>query len=282
MDTPFFASQLYIFEGVCAPGLRCIGFAGYRFRDATELQSLLARSIDLKRLDLIDVSLEKAYFGDPVASPQRVVLDKLYMVFNFSNSRAKSLVHTFTTVDIRHLRSLDLRLGDCNVLKTLLKASALTIEEVTLRGIADRGYGDVVEDPEPDMLEGNNVLRTIEIRHSRVCDTVTALRFFGILRNLRSLKTITLDISRMKSEDEAHWKTLDALFADSGELLSVLSLHVQMKALDKELVTRMLPTISGRAIMDLEEKRMRRVDSASNLRTEFGFGEFLEESDEED
>lgn len=266
-----------LFKAFALPSLRCIGFSGFRFRDAEELHSLLVHSPNLKELELSNVSIQNSAFCGPsesaLRSPHRVSVEKLDLAFDLSSAKIKSIFDTFSTVDISHLKSLQLRHCSCAVLQTLFNASAPTIEEVVLCGLCASFRGqlsaDVVYNPDigADHFEDWSsesedfkpvalaALRSIEIANSDIGDTVDALRHFGALRNLQSLRTLTVDISGMSRVDEAHWKALDGLFADSDGLLTKLTLRVEVRELDVELVTTMLPTISraGRAVVRLSE-----------------------------
>jgi hypothetical protein len=94
-------------------------------------------------------------------------------------------------------------------------------------------------------------LRSIEICDSKICNIVAALGSFGTVRNLHSLKTLTLVIMGMKSSDEIHWRALDALFADSNEVLTALHIYVDVNEPNEELMKSMLPTISGKVTFRL-------------------------------
>jgi hypothetical protein len=96
-----------------------------------ELESLLSNAHGLKELALeVDFDDMSARQADPVSHEARVVLDSLKLDFpvRVAKHAPDAMLSTFSTLDIIHLRSLDVIMS--TPLIPLLKANAGTVQRV--------------------------------------------------------------------------------------------------------------------------------------------------------
>jgi hypothetical protein len=136
---PFGPATIAVFS---LPSLRRVDLWGYRFRNPFELQSLVTTSVSLRELKLVRIGFD----GDEVSQDdprngygidQRVnnmsngralVLESLSLV-DITPLNVELMMDSFTTVDIKHLKSLSFI---SSPITGLLRANAGSIQNVKI------------------------------------------------------------------------------------------------------------------------------------------------------
>ncbi|KAJ7432166.1 hypothetical protein B0H11DRAFT_2127245 [Mycena galericulata] len=150
-----------------------------------------------------------------------------------SNPDIQAVVRDLSAVDVGHLKRLILNRVFLAGVQGLLRINAHSIQEVHVK-TAVPGNFDL------DILAGGSTLHSIYIYlHPNNFQVVgPTLRFFGSLRNLNALKSITLnfhspfDLRELVQSDfrtERQWHAIDALLAEAGdEILAGLTVYIEI------------------------------------------------------
>ncbi|KAJ7266716.1 hypothetical protein C8J57DRAFT_1617931 [Mycena rebaudengoi] len=197
------------------------------FANALEQGMLLSHATGLKAL-----ALGNLHFDNPsvcrvdVPHEVRVFLESLELELKME--MVDAIVSGFSTVDIKHLKSL---VTELSPVIPLLKANAQTIQKIRASLLLTGTDNPVpMEPPDPDILKGNQTLHLIEITaHSSWI--VSVLQQFGHLGHLRALKTISLDFTDdakcSSPSTEVDWTKLDAILSPAVDVLFTFILSIR-------------------------------------------------------
>ncbi|KAJ7449070.1 hypothetical protein B0H11DRAFT_2079449 [Mycena galericulata] len=209
---------------VTLPTLRCLELQYMTFPDLAHFDSFLEQSVGLSHLTIESVGFVNHLHqkSNSTSALPCVVLDALTLR-EMSNPDIQAVVNNLSAVDVGHLKRLSLNHG-------LLRTNAHSIQEVHVK----TGNFD------SDILAGGSTLHSIYIylEFGSYRAIAPTLRFFGSLRNLNALKSITLnffdyfDMRELVQSDlrhEIHWYALDALLAEAGEeILAGLTVYIEI------------------------------------------------------
>ncbi|KAJ7449059.1 hypothetical protein B0H11DRAFT_335998 [Mycena galericulata] len=222
---------------VTLPTLRCLGLKCMVFPDSAHFDSFLEQSVGLSHLKIERVAFvsHRPQKSNSASTLPCVVLDALTLR-DMSNPDIEAVMHDLSTVDVGHLKRLSL---DCVWLASvqgLLRINAHSIQEVHVKTSFSGDF-----DHDSDILAGGSTLHSIYIylNFDSVRVIAPTLRFFGSLRNLNALKSITLnfffyyrdlrELVQSDSTTETHWHAIDALFAEAGdEILAGLTVYIEI------------------------------------------------------
>jgi hypothetical protein len=120
------------FQSVSPSRLRILYLSDFAFADAAELESLLMHATGLKELTLLDIKFNNAASSHQAGPPPRGALVHLeYLkLYRISGRDIDAMLSTFSAVDIRRLRFLDVLWSP---IVPILKANAHTIQEIRYR-----------------------------------------------------------------------------------------------------------------------------------------------------
>ncbi|KAF8169858.1 hypothetical protein K438DRAFT_1854785 [Mycena galopus ATCC 62051] len=243
---------------ILLPTLRRVELGYYKFHDPFELESLLKDFVSLRELKLMEIefindgSAEKrrrntARKGRSRHSPR--ILESLTLV-RIQPTTVESMLECFTTVDIKHLKSLS-SAAACTPIASILRASACSICNVTIdKCLESRSYSDNLD---PNILACENNLNTINVHAMVLEEVLTSLPLFGHLENLPALNTIRI-VLRGRLDRRSHkleeWEELEALLshtltADINIYGSFGDRANRMEAIDIETVRKWLPSLSS-------------------------------------
>ncbi|KAJ7443847.1 hypothetical protein FB451DRAFT_1413470 [Mycena latifolia] len=189
------------------PTVRRVGMVHHKFTHASELHTLLENTVGLKDLTMryIGFSNTEIPSAESVPRTPTVVLDSLGLR-SLDPAEVESMMQAFTSVDITHLRSLDLM--DTAAI-SLLRANASTLQKVAI--LADSRKHLDVHDPEQDILAAADQLASIELRVSDSHLMNDMLRSFGNLAHLTALRMLSLEIFKnIYPSDKVFWRHADS------------------------------------------------------------------------
>ncbi|KAJ7218904.1 hypothetical protein C8J57DRAFT_1537265 [Mycena rebaudengoi] len=245
-------------EALLLPALRSLSLVRCTFADVLELESLLSHATGLKALTLEAVEFDNtnARRADPVSHEPRIILDSLEVTLDnrLADDAVDAMLSSFTTLDIKHLRSLDVQMW--TPLIPLLKANARTVQKV-------RYYLPDPEDSDPHILENNTSLRHIEITQGNT-DMVNSLRVFGDLGHLMALRTVSLRFQDHFSSfndvmAKELWADLDKVLAQARDTLEDVQIHMPITKrwhisvpASLALLRGWLPSVAGKISLQLE------------------------------
>jgi hypothetical protein len=152
--------------------LRSLSLSYLRFANASELELLLSHATGLKALTLGFIHFENPSVGRvDVPHEVRVVLESLEL--ELEKDVVDAMVSGFSTVDIKHLKSL---VSNSSPIIPLLRVNAQTIQKVRIilycpfdcpslsfALLTRINNSDLREPHDPDVLKGNQTLHMIEI-----------------------------------------------------------------------------------------------------------------------
>ncbi|KAJ6557814.1 hypothetical protein B0H19DRAFT_121501 [Mycena capillaripes] len=180
-----------------------------------------------------------------------LVLKSLYLI-RIEPLVVEMTLESFTTVDIKHLKSVSFLISP---LSGLLRANMGSLQKVKIDHINIPGFENEID---PDILTSANYLSSIEFEQSYLEDT--PFRLFGDLANLRALTTIQIllsdDLHENLGEVEVqHWAKVDAslvrahsaevnIYASFCEGLHCIRPH-RMDLHAVEVVEKWLPLVSS-------------------------------------
>ncbi|KAJ7432191.1 hypothetical protein B0H11DRAFT_2127344 [Mycena galericulata] len=200
------------------PTLRRVNMMGYHFHHARELHNLLRNTVSLKHLALEYIEFEdhdESITSEAATPPaSKIFVDSLKLK-GLLLENIHSIMAAFTTVDIRHLRSL--QLWD-TPMTSILRANAATLQAVEIllksRFAADLDRLDV------DVLAGAHQVASIRIEAYDAPNLDSAFGFLGNLSHLTALRTLDFKIfpRLIVADDERVWRRVDVA-------LSSLHLH---------------------------------------------------------
>ncbi|KAJ7289529.1 hypothetical protein C8J57DRAFT_1493961 [Mycena rebaudengoi] len=196
--------------------LRALRLCHYSFSNAAALDSLLGHATALQDLSLKEIRFRDSS-SDRISSALReatVVLASLTLQ-DVEQSDIDEMLITFSAVDIKHLRSLDI-MGSPPA-SSLLVANAQTIHIVWYQELE---LGDVVD---PDILAGNTSLRSIQVVEPY--GMPSSLWFFGTLNHRTALKTISLQFDDETASAAEVWSELNAILAQAGSSLEAVHIY---------------------------------------------------------
>ncbi|KAJ6609056.1 hypothetical protein B0H10DRAFT_509754 [Mycena sp. CBHHK59/15] len=208
------------------PNLRRVSMALHIFTDAVELHSLLVNAVRLKVLGLRYIKFQNAtlHVTAAISATPRVVLDSLELR-DLDAEAVDSMMHSFTTIDITHLQSLELL---DTPITALLRANAGTLQQIKV--LSDSSESHVRHSSEPvdsDILAGDNKLRSIHLHATNSPALDTLIRLFGNLDNLKVLQTMMLAVSRnIRATDQPIWRNVDAALSRLGDTLKEVKVYV--------------------------------------------------------
>ncbi|KAJ7260289.1 hypothetical protein C8J57DRAFT_1338685 [Mycena rebaudengoi] len=158
------------------------------------------------------------------------------------------MVSGFSTVDIKHLKSL---VSNSSPIIPLLRVNAQTIQKVRIILYYLR------EPHDPDVLKGNQTLHMIEITENSSW-MASALQQFGHFGHLKALKTISFDFTdraeAASPSTAADWPELDAILSPVVDGLEDIHIHSE-HPLDVELIRSLLPSIGEKTAMHIHQKK---------------------------
>ncbi|KAJ7266717.1 hypothetical protein C8J57DRAFT_1469834 [Mycena rebaudengoi] len=199
--------------------LRSVCLYSMHFANASELELLLSHATGLKALTLGQITFDNPSVCHIDRHEVHVFLESLELALEMEEVDA--IVSGFSTVDIKHLKSLV-----ANFLPAipLLRANAQTIQTIQ---ITLSYYLRVLGPPDPGILKGNQTLRSIEIaEHSS--RMISIFQQFGHLGHLKALKTISLDFAdeaEYVSSNTVDWPELDAILSPAVDGLEDIHIH---------------------------------------------------------
>ncbi|KAJ7277931.1 hypothetical protein C8J57DRAFT_1308254 [Mycena rebaudengoi] len=225
--------------------LRCLRLTDLIFANVSELESLLSHAIGLKELLLDHIGFRDSsesvpHIGALDHHGPRIVLESLTL--DSIDDAAETMVSSFSTVDITHLKSLVL---STSPVFPLLKANVQTLQKVRIDYFSDESRVDL------DIFEGNRTLHVIEVTEVN-CDMASTLQQLGHLGHLHALKRISLYFRGTLSFDndtEVDWLKLNAIFAQAGGGLEDVKICASSEAgrpSDLALVRQRLPSVAAR------------------------------------
>ncbi|KAJ7266675.1 hypothetical protein C8J57DRAFT_1617852 [Mycena rebaudengoi] len=189
------------------------------FSNVSDFEILLSHATGLKALTLGNIRFDNpSVHRVDVPHEVRVVLESFELELGME--AVDAMVSSFSTVDIKHLKSLVVHFSR---LIPLLRVNAQTIQKV--RASFSK---DPVEPPDPDILKGNQTLHLIEITEDS-SEMASALQQFGHLGHLKTLKAISLDFmdnAEDASSNAAGWTKLDAILSPAVEWLEDIHIHI--------------------------------------------------------
>ncbi|KAJ7277911.1 hypothetical protein C8J57DRAFT_1308207 [Mycena rebaudengoi] len=229
-EQELFKTSLYVTLSLHC--LRSLCLTGLTFANVSGLESFLSHATGLKELILDEIS-----FDNPSAYPflcmpheSRVMLESLTVDAMYTGVDA--MVSSFSTVDIKHLKSLVVA---STPMFALLKANVQTLQKVRI----------VSSDESPfdfGILEGNQTLHRIEIVDVDR-DLASSLQLFGPLGHLKALRTISFHLWK-GSWDAVEWTKLNTILAGAGDRIENVYLSAYSES-DLALVTQRLPAVAG-------------------------------------
>ncbi|KAJ7266614.1 hypothetical protein C8J57DRAFT_376158 [Mycena rebaudengoi] len=231
--------------------LRSLCLYYLRFENASELELLLSHATGLKALNLGGILFQNLSVRGVDPPGIHVFLESLELELEME--AVDAIVSGFSTVDIKHLKSL---ITNSSPIIPLLRANAQTIQKVR---ITPSYYLRVLQLPDPDILKGNQTLHSIDIAEDS-SKMASALQQFGHLGHLKALKTISLDFAdRVKhvSSNAADWTKLDAILSSAVNGLEDIHIHTE-HLLDVELIRSLLPSVGEKIAVHIHQKLPRR------------------------
>ncbi|KAF8209221.1 hypothetical protein K438DRAFT_1960950 [Mycena galopus ATCC 62051] len=243
--------------------LRRVELRGYQFANALELESLLGTAICLKELILRDI-----YFEDMVQSNadareagcggrvklENLVLEELY------HSAVETMFDSFTTVDIRHLKSL--AIFDSGMTMTeLLRVNARSIQQLKL-GNAYNSRSRWDHSSDAPMITDAPYLLRVDFEVDAIHALLPLIPPLGDLRTLKALKTIRIALCNGITAKRIHkgqWEQFDALLQPlpNGVTVEIYAAsgpfwHEAVDAVraeDLDLIKQYLPLLSRRGTL---------------------------------
>ncbi|KAJ7238862.1 hypothetical protein C8J57DRAFT_111781 [Mycena rebaudengoi] len=250
--------------------LRSLCLYYLRFENASELELLLSHATGLKALNLGGILFQNLSVRGVDPPGVHVFLESLELELEME--AVDAIVSGFSTVDIKHLKSL---ITNSSPIIPLLRANAQTIQKVRITpsycpfncpslsfALLTRTENTdlrVLQLPDPDILNGNQTLHSIDIAEDS-SKMASALQQFGHLGHLKALKTISLDFAdRVKhvSSNAADWTKLDAILSSAVNGLEDIHIHTE-HLLDVELIRSLLPSVGEKIAVHIHQKLPRR------------------------
>ncbi|KAJ7748229.1 hypothetical protein B0H14DRAFT_2984100 [Mycena olivaceomarginata] len=246
---PFDSSTIAVFS---VPSLRRLELCDWCFRNPLELQALLNLSASLRELTLHNVSFEEVE-NDSENSPsvaqrnisgQELVLESLRLVC-VEPHVVEMMLESFSTVDIKHLKSLSFFYSSPN---GLLRANAGSLQKLRINHTCAFAEFEI----DPDILTSANYLSSIELEGYSV--EAIALPLLGNLANLKALTRIQIVLSHYFYENRREagvqrWAEVDAFLvrAHGAEVHIYGSYENQdgMGPQNVEDVKKLLPLVSS-------------------------------------
>ncbi|KAJ7266708.1 hypothetical protein C8J57DRAFT_376780 [Mycena rebaudengoi] len=246
--------------------LRSLCLYSMDFANASELELLLSHATGLKALTLGHITFDNPSVCHIDRHEVHVFLESLELELEVGEVDA--IVSGFSTVDIKHLKSLVTKISP---IIPLLKANAQTIQKVQAslpRGpfnspslslshcLTGTNNTDMMEPPNPDILKGNQTLHLIEI--TAYCSVIVSiLQQFGHLGHLKALKTISLDFMD-DAEDgspstKVDWTKLDTILSPAVDVLEDIHIHTKYP-LDVGLIRSLLPSVGEKTAVHIHLK----------------------------
>ncbi|KAJ7292650.1 hypothetical protein C8J57DRAFT_1490151 [Mycena rebaudengoi] len=233
------------------PYLQSLCLSKLIFANVSELEILLSHAAGLKELILDHIIFHDSepVRRSGVLDEPRVVIESLTLD-SFART-VDAMVSSFSTVDIKHLRSLQLV---STPLFPLLKVNAQTLQKVRIA----YSQGTVFD---TSILEGNQTLRSIELKDVTPNLITSSLQLFGPLSHLKALKTISLCLATGLDVEDAQWSrdwpTLNASLAQAGDSLEdvFLSTYEYFNTHAPPDLARMkqrLPSVAGKISLTTE------------------------------
>ncbi|KAJ7266721.1 hypothetical protein C8J57DRAFT_1717998 [Mycena rebaudengoi] len=230
--------------------LRSLSLYYLRFANTSELELLLSHATGLKALTLGNITFDnRSVCRVDLLHEVRVVLESLEL--ELDTDMVDAIVSGFSTVDIKHLKSLVIIFSP---IIPLLKANAQTVQKVRIISYYPR------EPPDPDVLKGNQTLHMIGITESSFW-MASALQQFGRLGHLKALKTISLDFTDRAEyaspSTEVDWTKIDAILSSAVDELEDIHIHTE-HPLDVEFIRSLLPSVGEKIAVHVHQKLPRR------------------------
>jgi hypothetical protein len=167
-----------------------------------------------------------------------------------------AMLEAFSTVDIRHLRSLSVHNGTPII--PLFKENAQSLQKFRCSfpngaSSSSASYlfnkNETAEQVDPDISGDNTGLRTIELEQP-IAEMASTLQLFG---SLKALKTVKLHFSDLyfdgSSIADESWKDLDTILGQTGDNLEEVHISANTETgspPDLGNVQLRLPSVSGK------------------------------------
>ncbi|KAJ6472047.1 hypothetical protein C8R45DRAFT_1013866 [Mycena sanguinolenta] len=188
---------------------------GYQFQNAFELESLLSKAKCLKELALKDVGFKdftplddsEVTLPRQIRGTSDVKLETLCLE-GLDRPVVTSVLDSFTTIDIRHLKSLSIY---NSVITGILRANARSIQQLKL----EKSFCQFFDVPDPQIMAGENSLTSVNFEVDDIQSLLVLVPLLGDLGNLTALKTVGLKFQQRLGdftfEDRGEWEELDGL-----------------------------------------------------------------------
>ncbi|KAJ7204855.1 hypothetical protein B0H12DRAFT_1330521 [Mycena haematopus] len=256
----YFPSDLSTRGAFSLSSLQSVELCRYQFRNALELESLLSkakclkeltlRAIDFDDLDPIDI---EAVLSREINSTSAVKLQSLSLV-SLNSYVVHAMLDSFTTVDIRHLKTLSIRNGPA---VAFLRANAHSIQTLNLENQhANISFDSDVLDPR--MMEGGTHLTYIHLELKEIFSLLLLVPTLGDLENLTALKTMRITLGCCIDADDLsvhdEWEQLDALLHPLPSAVQV-EIYADLSSfaipIGVDAVKRRLPLLSNRGTLQV-------------------------------
>ncbi|KAJ7684292.1 hypothetical protein DFH06DRAFT_1288649 [Mycena polygramma] len=201
------------------PTIRRIELGNQVFADAMELESLLANSTGLRELSLGLLSF-KSHRVVRVPSTRSVSLESMeFSLMLMGEATIQCILEAFTTVDVKHLRSLRFELAS---LRPILGINAGSLREVEIE------YDD---DPllVGDTFTGQSKLQSIHLHTYFAKDFGRIIASLGQLSDLRRLIMRVRDEGVRPSDNEAHWTAIDRALSATQDLRNLEEIQIRVR-----------------------------------------------------
>ncbi|KAJ7684299.1 hypothetical protein DFH06DRAFT_3288 [Mycena polygramma] len=198
------------------PTVRRIELNNHTFADAMELESLLDSSTGLRELSLESISFESLRVV-PVPSSRSITLESLEFS-DMDEAILQCILDAFTTVDVKHLRSLRFERA---AVRPILGVNAGSLREVEIE------YDD---DPllVGDTFTGQSKLQSIHLNAYYAEDFGRIIASLGQLSDLRRLTMDVRDQGVWPSE-EAEWMSIDRALSATRDLRNLEEIHIHVR-----------------------------------------------------
>ncbi|KAF7371190.1 hypothetical protein MSAN_00754500 [Mycena sanguinolenta] len=258
----FFPVSSFAVGAFSLPSLRRVELSGYQFRNVFDLEFFLSKAKCLKGLTLREIDFDDFQPVDIESFPpwestlgemklETLCLDKLHRTV------VTSMLHSFTKVDMRHLKSLCIRNSP---LTEFLRANSRSLHKLKIGSSPGSTFelsdGDV---PDPQILAGGNCLNSIDFEADDLNSILTFVPLLGDLHNLTTLKTIRITLqhklSRAHTSKNAEWDRLDQLLESlpTGirvDIYAAFDRHATvMDAPDVDAIKNRLPMLGNRGAL---------------------------------
>ncbi|KAJ6509182.1 hypothetical protein C8R47DRAFT_12395 [Mycena vitilis] len=199
------------------PTVRRIELKNQVFADAMELESLLGNSTGLRELSLESISFKSLRVAR-VPSSRSITLESL-VVAMIDEEILECILDAFTTVDVKHLRSLRFELA---VVCPILGVNAGSLRELGIQYDYDLF-------PVGDTFIGHSKLQSIYLDVTYGEHFGQIIASLGQLSDLRRLIMHVRDDGVWTPDNEADWTAVDRALSATQDLRSLEEIHIRAR-----------------------------------------------------